>query len=651
MRGPERMKIHRMLILFVGAGMFVMLVITVIALRGMTAAFSGTTEGVKRISLEVQKVWRLEREITDISMVVHEFLVSGDERARSAYLRSKDAVRAMLGDMSSMDLDQRDMELLASVIDDFGILEKKTDRIFSLRDPAGADRRLASNLMIEVDGLVRWLHRDIERYQAESADRMDALVVQLQRIRDGVNARFVLIVGVAVVFLLAFGIYLYRAVSVPLGRLRSGTEEISRGNLAYRIDAAGVSDVAMIAERFNEMAGKLRRSYDDLEQRLLNRTRQLDAITSVALVLRQAGNLREVLHNSLLKVLDSLAGMEPWGGIFLCDESGERLVLAAHVGLDKEFVRKESVINMGECLCGHAAATGEIVYTEGACEDPRHTRDSVGGGHPHVITPIKTHDRILGVLVLYPEKHVKLGSSDLQMLETIGLQLGIAVENARLYGEVKESGERYGNLFEHSRDILFTIDREGRITAVNEAAVRFSGYAKEELLGSMVTDFLGREDAQGARKLLAGERGMAGPFIEFEVAKRDGSRAFLEISGRRMYRQGEFIGFQVSGRDVTDQKELRQLLVKVERLAAIGQVSIAMKHEVNNPLTTVIGNIELLLDRYEDLPEELRARLQTALDNALRIADIMKKLEVLREERTVDYLQGVKMTDLKEGGI
>ncbi len=645
------MKIHRMLILFVGAGMFVMLVITVIALRGMTAAFSGTTEGVKHISLEVQKVWRIEREIADISMVVHDFLISGDDRARSSYLQSKDAVRSMLAEMSGMDLKQRDMELLASVIDDFGILERKTDRIFSLRDPVGADRRLATNLMIEVDGLVRWLQRDIERYKAESADQMDALVVQLQGIRDGVNARFVLIVVVAVVFLMAFGIYLYRAVSVPLGRLRSGTEEVSRGNLAYRIDAAGVSDVAMIAERFNEMAGKLRRSYDDLEQRLLSRTRQLDAITSVALVLRQAGNLREVLHNSLLKVLDSLTGMEPWGGIFLCDERGEHLVLVAHVGLDKEFVRQESVIKMGECLCGHAAATGDILYTEGECEDPRHTRDRVGGGHPHVITPIKTHDRILGVLVLYPEKQAKLGSSDLQMLETIGLQLGIAVENARLYGEVKESGERYGDLFEHSRDILFTIDREGRITAVNEAAVRFSGYAKDELLGRMVTDFLGRDDAQGARKLLAGERGMGGSFIEFEVAKRDGTTAFLEISGRRMHRQGEFTGFQVSGRDVTDQKELRRLLVKVERLAAIGQVSIAMKHEVNNPLTTVIGNIELLLDRYEALPEEIRARLQTALDNALRIADIVKKLEVLREERTVDYLQGVKMTDLKEGGI
>ena len=147
----DRMKIHRMLILFVGVGMFIMLVITVIALRGMTAAFSGTTEGVKHISLEAQRVWRLEREITDISMVVHGFLTSGEAASRISYRQSKDAVRAMLAEMSSMDLSQRDMELLASVIRDFGILEKKTDRIFSLRDPAGADKRLAFNLMIEID--------------------------------------------------------------------------------------------------------------------------------------------------------------------------------------------------------------------------------------------------------------------------------------------------------------------------------------------------------------------------------------------------------------------------------------------------------------------------------------------------------------------
>ena len=73
-----------------------------------------------------------------------------------------------------------------------------------------------------------------------------------------------------------------------------------------------------------------------------------------------------------------------------------------------------------------------------------------------------------------------------------------------------------------------------------------------------------------------------------------------------------------------------------------------MRHEINNPLTTVIGNVELLMERCEGKDNELFARLQTILNNALRIAEIVKRLEGIKKEKTVDYLDGVKMTDLKE---
>ena len=91
------------------------------------------------------------------------------------------------------------------------------------------------------------------------------------------------------------------------------------------------------------------------------------------------------------------------------------------------------------------------------------------------------------------------------------------------------------------------------------------------------------------------------------------------------------------------------MLVKAERVGAIGQVGVAVRHEINNPLTTVIGNIELLMERYEDKDKELVARLETILNNALRIAETVKRLEGIKKETTVDYLKGVKMTDLKEG--
>jgi PAS domain S-box-containing protein len=387
----------------------------------------------------------------------------------------------------------------------------------------------------------------------------------------------------------------------------------------------------------------------DLEQKLFDRTRELAALDSVALTLSHAGTLRDVLNKSLLKILDSLSGIEPKGGVFLCDPDGDVMRLTAQQGLEPEFVQREETIKIGECLCGMVAQTGEMLFTEQGCDDPRHTRLPGEKGHSHIIIPMKSRGVVLGIIFLYPKRGFTLKPSDVQMLEAIGVQLGMAVENFRFYAEVKESSEKYWDLFENSRDILFTMDTEGRLTAVNKAAEKFSGYSKVELAGKSVLGFLMPEGAEAAKRVLADEHKSANRMMEFEVVKKDGSRAFIEVSARKLFRGRQAAGFQVSARDVTEQKNLREMLVKAERLGAIGQVGIAVRHEINNPLTTIIGNTELLIERYENADIDLRARLDMILNNALRIAEIVKRLEGIKQEKVVEYLKGVKMTDLKQG--
>jgi PAS domain S-box-containing protein len=234
------------------------------------------------------------------------------------------------------------------------------------------------------------------------------------------------------------------------------------------------------------------------------------------------------------------------------------------------------------------------------------------------------------------------------MLETIGNQLGMAVENLRFYAEVKESSEKFWDLFENSRDILFTMDPAGTLTAVNKAAEIFSGYSKTDLIGKSVLDFLTPEASATAKRMLGGHGVTARQVIEFEVIKRDGSRAFIELSARKLMRRQTASGYQVSARDMTEQKLLREKLLRAERLGAIGEIVITVRHEINNPLTTVIGNIELLIERYGGKDRDLSARLETILSNALRIAEIVKQLQAIKRDKAIEYVNGVTMTDLKQ---
>lgn len=89
-------------------------------------------------------------------------------------------------------------------------------------------------------------------------------------------------------------------------------------------------------------------------------------------------------------------------------------------------------------------------------------------------------------------------------------------------------------------------------------------------------------------------------------------------------------------RDITEQRHLQEVLVKAERLGAIEQAGVAVRHEINNPLTIIIGNLELLIERYEQKDKDLTARLEVVLNNALRIAEITKRLQENKMEKTVE---------------
>lgn len=634
----------------VGAGMLAVMAITGLALWRTTSVFTRTTKGMEHSSFEVQRIWKIDQELSRMSLTVHDFIVAGEPRFRSAAEESRVRVRALLAEMTGRDLAERDRALLDSLLSDFTIMEKKTDRIFSLTDPAGKDRMPAFSLMQEVDGLLEWMGRDIENYKAENASEMAGLADTIRGLEFRTTIALLLILVSVLAFLLGFGLYLSRNISVPLAELWEGTAAISRGNLDVQMRPPGGGEIAKLAERFNDMARQLKKSYADLEHRLLERTQELSTINAVALALGRTGDLRDILHDSLLTIVESLSGIDPRGGIFLCDPDRSVLRLVTQVGLGSEFAQRESVIAMGECLCGRAAQTGQMISAGPFCQDPPHSRRPLPEEHSHIIIPIKSRGTVYGVLFLYPAAAFTLKPSDVQLFDAVGSQLGTAVENYRLFGEVKASGEKYAELFEKARDILCVLDPKGLITAVNRSAARFLGEEKSAIIGRSVLEFLSPEGAERARRAFAGEGGELGRFLEFEVVRKDGSRAFIEASPRTIVRDGVPSGFQIAARDVTEQRELREMLVKAERLAAIGQVGIAFRHEINNPLTTVIGNAELLLERYEHAPQEdLVKRLQTILDNSLRIVEIVNRLKAIKVEKTVDYIEGVKMTDLQQG--
>jgi signal transduction histidine kinase len=184
---------------------------------------------------------------------------------------------------------------------------------------------------------------------------------------------------------------------------------------------------------------------------------RLEAVGAVSGVIIQSLELDQILDSALDKVVEVL-GVERRGGIFLVDEEAGELFLAAHRGLPPKFAQVEGRIKVGECLCGRAAQMGEVIVSEECPDDPRHARIGLDREHSHVIMPLRAHDKVVGVLFLYSTPGYRCSPSDVGVLTTIGNQIGVAVENARLHQDVARQLERERRLNEVAQKITSELE-------------------------------------------------------------------------------------------------------------------------------------------------------------------------------------------------
>jgi len=200
---------------------------------------------------------------------------------------------------------------------------------------------------------------------------------------------------------------------------------------------------------------------------------------------------------------------------------------------------------------------------------------------------------------------------------------------------LRQSEERYRTILEDMQDNYFELDVAGNYTFVNDASCRAMGYSREEMMGMSHRDLMLEEDAKAVyqdfnRMYRTGEsiKGMSYRFIQ-----KDGSTGFGELSASLLRNhEGEVIGFRGVGRDVTERvqtererKELEQRAQLSSRLASVGEMASGIAHEINNPLTGVIGFAELLA-QSKDIPEDMREGVEVICEGAQRVAGIVKRL-------------------------
>ncbi|HLP39949.1 MAG TPA: PAS domain S-box protein [Fibrobacteria bacterium] len=210
---------------------------------------------------------------------------------------------------------------------------------------------------------------------------------------------------------------------------------------------------------------------------------------------------------------------------------------------------------------------------------------------------------------------------------------GDLADRQRNSGSADPAGLRFQNLAEGSQDILFTLSRLGRVTALNPAFDRITGFTSAERLDCPFPDLVAPEDHEACREALRSAlTGHSCAPLELRIPTRGGAEAVVECSFSPILEAGRVLGVWGVARDITQRKRLEERAVRAQKMEAVMRVAGGIAHDFNNLLTAINGYADFLRQSLS-AGNPLHVNVDGILSSASRAADLSRRLLAFSRDR------------------
>jgi PAS domain S-box-containing protein len=190
----------------------------------------------------------------------------------------------------------------------------------------------------------------------------------------------------------------------------------------------------------------------------------------------------------------------------------------------------------------------------------------------------------------------------------------------------------FRSLLERLPDGVF-VHRDGVILYANATMLRMTGHQRsEDFVGHSVLEFVHPEERDSVRDRLRDRDRKGSQSRERRILASDGSTRIVEVTALPVMFEGE-VAFVAICQDVTERNWMQDQLAAAERMASVGRLASGVGHEINNPLTYMLGSLELARRDIAELPANPGARLAQHIaavrEGAERVRDIVRDLKSL----------------------
>ena len=235
-------------------------------------------------------------------------------------------------------------------------------------------------------------------------------------------------------------------------------------------------------------------------------------------------------------------------------------------------------------------------------------------------------------------------------------------EEKRLQNQLQRTKEFFENLIRSSMDVIIAADIRGNVIIFNEGAERISGYKAEEVVGKMnIVDIYTPGAAKDVmRRLRSPEYGGVGKLegTHYSLIGKNGENIPISVSAAIIYEEGKEIAsvgiFQDLRPRIRIEQELRaaqEKLIEAEKQTALAALSGTTAHELNQPLTSILGYAELLQKRLSGQDNIISKAIDTIAREADRMSETIKKIARISQFRTRDYVGRTRILDLDSAAM